>query len=258
METVATGVKDHEVMEDCIGVRLGGPFGFNSLRNLSDSSSSFDAAAGADGCGDDNGVNGFEGSGWDPDIVDDAFVDVTSGGTMDGAHDEIACSADAHGFEEDFGFEAADFTENKDAFTKPECCTESFRWVDFEGGSMGGDGFGDKALEFVAECLEVGGGDFGCVFDGEDAVALRYFEDERVEEAGFTCASAAGDEEGGLPVDEEAEEAGGLGCDHVVGGEVGECPGVWSVSSEGEGDAVGGEGVGDGGDAGVVLGEVHV
>ena len=123
---------------------------------------------------------------------------------------------------------------------------------------MGGDGFGDEALEFVTEFLEVVCGDLGGVFNGEDAEALGDFENECVEEAGFAGAAAAGDEDGGVSVDEEAEEAGGVGGEGVVGDEVGEGPGVWSVSSEGEGGAVGGEGVGDGGDAGVVLGEVHV
>lgn len=54
-----------------------------------------------------------------------------------------------------------------------------------------------------------------------------------------------------MAVDEEAEEAGGLGGEHVVVDEVGECPGVWAVAAQCEGDAAGGEGVGDGGDAGV-------
>lgn len=43
---------------------------------------------------------------------------------------------------------------------------------------MGGDGAGDEGLEFVAVVLELLDGEFGGVFDGENAVALGDFEEE--------------------------------------------------------------------------------
>ena len=118
MEGVGGGVVAHEVVEDFVWVWGGGPFGFGCLGDLGDASSSFDAAVFADGGGDDDGVDGFEGGGWDADVVDDAFVDVACGGAVDGAHDEVAGGADAHGFEEDFGFESADFSDDEDGFAE--------------------------------------------------------------------------------------------------------------------------------------------
>lgn len=129
---VGGSVVGHEVMEDFVGVWGGGPAGFGGLGDLGDTAASFDAAACADWGGDDDGVDGFEGGGGDADVVDDAFVDIAGGGAVDGAHDEVAGGADAHGFEEDFGFEAADFSEDEDGFAEAQCGAEGVGGVDLE------------------------------------------------------------------------------------------------------------------------------
>src|ERR1035441_383628 len=106
---------------------------------------------------------------------------------MDSGHGALVTGV--HGLKHVEGFFSADLAENDAVRTHTETVDEQLALAN---GALpfnvGRAGF--KAHDVLLRKLQFGG-----VFNGDDALALRVIVRENVEEGGFSGASAAGDEE---------------------------------------------------------------